>query len=109
MIEIHIDLQAIDVIHMSGFPEGSTDEETIYNEMVSTLWSFDKPTVTRRYLVAIGLYLSDNFESDSWRVIAFIGQVEVGLIEYLLPEGEALPVPTPPTHRVSRYQRNPVI
>jgi len=109
VIEIHIDLQAVDVIRMIGFPEGSAYEETIYDDMMSTLWSFERPTLTRRYLIAIGLYLSDNFESSSWLVVAFIGQVEVGRMEYLIPGGD-LPrqIPTP-AQRISRYQRNPVI
>lgn len=107
MIEIQLDLQEVDIIRMENFPEGSAHEEDIYDELVSLLQSFEVPTSYRRYLVAVGYYLSDNFESESWRVLAYVRGREVGRMEYSVPMGESKPVV--PTRRVSRYARKPVI
>lgn len=111
MIEVHIDIQAEDVISETGFPDGSPDPQTLYEDLLITLQSFSTPTVPRRYLVAIGLYLADNFEETSWRVVGFIGQTEVGRLEYVFPE-DLEEVGAPKSERrpqVSRYQRKPVI
>jgi hypothetical protein len=109
MIEVHIDLKAVDVILMTGFPDDAAPAETLYDEMTTIMWGYEgdrPPPHPRRYLAAIGLYLADRFESSSWRVTAFNG-FEVARMEYILPE-EVAPRPVP-VHRVSRYERDPVI
>ena len=109
MIEVHIDLQAMDITHMDGFPSGSDHPEDLYNEMLTALWRFEEPTETRRYLLEIGLYLSDNFKVSSWRVVAYLRREEVGRLEYLLPREGVVAPQIENAPRVSRYEREPVI
>jgi hypothetical protein len=105
MIEVHISLSSVDITYTSGFPLGVVDEDT-YNDLMSILWGLDSPKAARHYLMAVALYLMDNYESSSWRVVGFIGTREAGRLECLLPEGEVIPeLPK----RVSRYEREPVI
>jgi hypothetical protein len=105
MIEVHVSIDRVDIIYTNGFPDGVVDEDT-YNDLMSMLWDLDRPKAARHYLMTVALYLMDNYESSSWRVVGFIGTREAGRLECLLPEGEVIPeIPK----RVSRYEREPVI
>jgi hypothetical protein len=105
MIEVQVDVERVDILHWEGFPP-STNDEDIYDALLSTVQDFDPPTLPIRYLMAVAIFLTDNYESRPWRVIGVIDQVEVGRMEYLIPGWTAPSVPAP---RVSRYQRSPVI
>lgn len=105
MIEVHIELQSIEVLRMENLPEGSV-HEVIHDDLVSTLSIFSIPTSYHQYLVAAGLYLSDTFEESSWRVVLFDYGTQVGRMECSVSRRDLQPAPL---HRPSRYKRSPVI
>lgn len=81
MIEVHLDLYLFEITRMEGFPNNPNYDE-IYKSLISVVWDFREPSSDSQVLIALGSYLSKNYPSNPWKVVAFADNVEVSRIEF---------------------------